>query len=254
MEDTSLKVFRLNYFGNFEEITIETSLDLLNLFTLFNILAIYIPINKRMYVWIGKNVTQSLRNYIPEIRTRFSEKLSFQMRILRNITIESGSETYEFFQFINLTGEQLNSHIKEQKIKLEPSIKEIDSLKKKLHSSVKAEDYDESIIISEQIIELAKKIKDNALEKEQEDYINNLREKIRLKASVENIEEETLTIKNKFDELIKTNKVGDIIEAHKIVVEFKKKYEKIVDLTNIPSINELLAREENLWYNFTMDQ
>ena len=159
MEDTSLKVFRLNYFGNFEEITIETSLDLLNLFTLFNILAIYIPINKRMYVWIGKNVTQSLRNYIPEIRTRFSEKLSFQMRILRNITIESGSETYEFFQFINLTGEQLNSHIKEQKIKLEPSIKEIDSLKKKLHSSVKAEDYDEGIIISEQIIELAKKLK-----------------------------------------------------------------------------------------------
>ena len=116
------------------------------------------------------------------------------------------------------------------------------------------EDYDEGIIISEQIIELAKKIKDNALEKEQEDYINNLREKIRLKASGENIEEETLTIKNMFDELIKTNKFDDVIEAHKIVVEFKKKYDKVIDLTNIPSTNELLAREENLWFNFTRDQ
>ncbi|MFX0187816.1 MAG: hypothetical protein ACFE8A_08775 [Candidatus Hodarchaeota archaeon] len=254
MEVINLKVFRLNYSGNFEEISIETSQDLLNLFTLFDILAIYIPIQKRMYVWIGKNVTQTLRNYIPEIRTRFSEKLPVHLRILRNITIESGSEPSDFFQFLDLDWEELNAHIKEQELKLEPLLKEIKSLKKELTSLVERELYDDCIKISEKIIELAKKTIDSALEREQEDFIKEIKEKYKIKANAETVEEDTTEIKKEFDELIKTNNPKDILKAHNIIEEFKKKYEKIIDLTSIPSTNELLARDENLWYNFKRKQ
>ncbi|MFX1393598.1 MAG: hypothetical protein ACFFAH_08485 [Promethearchaeota archaeon] len=253
MEYTNLNIFRLNYSGNFEEITKETSQDLLNLFTLFDILAIYYPIQKRMYIWVGKNVTQALRNFIPEIRMRFSEKLP-DLKILRNITIESGSEPSDFFRFLDFDWEKLNAHIKAQELKLEPLIKEIESLKMELNSLFEKGRYEDCIKISENIIELAKKTMDNALEREQEDFIKELKKKSKIKASVETIEEETIAIKNKFDGLIKTNIPKDILKAHNIVEEFRKKYEKQIDLTSIPSTNELLAREENLWYNFKREQ
>ena len=252
MEIPNLKIFKLDYSGSFDEISTE-NVQILDFFTLVDILAVYVPIQKRMYIWIGKNATQSLRSFIPDIRTRFSKKLP-ELRILRNITIESGSEPSDFFNFLNFNWDQLNSYVREQEIELEPLINVINSSKRKLADAVKTEDYEEGIKISEYIIELAKKINDQALEREQEDLIKDLIEKTKIRASADNIEEDARVIRNKFDELIKTNKPEDIVEAHSIVGKFKNKYQENVDLKTIPISNELIARDKDLWFNFTRDQ
>ena len=252
MEISNLKIFKLDYSGSFDEISIENA-QIIDFFTLIDILAIYVPIQKRMYIWVGKNATQSLRSYIPDVRMRFSEKLP-ELKILRNITIESGSEPSDFFQFINFNWDQLKAHIKEQEVKLEPIIREITSSKRKLADAVKQEDYGEGIKISENIIQLAKEINDKALEKEQEDLIKDLKEKSKIKSSVENVEGEAHEIKIKFDTLIKTNKPEDIVEAHSIVEQFKKKYQESVDLTKIHTPNDLITKDKNIWFSFTREQ
>ena len=66
---SEIKIFRLNYSGSFKEILPE---NLLSSFTLFNVLTFYIPNQKRMYIWIGKRVSQSLKRHIPEIRGAIS--------------------------------------------------------------------------------------------------------------------------------------------------------------------------------------
>ena len=183
MEDGNLKFFKLDYSGSFEEIRTDSPLEL---FTLVDILAIYISIQKRMYIWIGKKATQSLRKYIPQIRTRFSEKLP-ELKILRNITIESGSEPSDFFQFISFTWTELNSHIEEQEAKLEPILKKIEILKVKVINLANSEEYEEAIRFSEEIIEFSKKVKDKALEKEQRDNIKELKSKAKNKIDIDQL-------------------------------------------------------------------
>ena len=248
----NLKVFKLNYSGSFEEIDIET-VNLMDYFTLVDVLAVYIPMQKRMYIWVGKKVTQSLRNFVPGVRTRFSEKLP-DLRILRNITVESGSEPFEFFSHLNITFEQLNSHIKEIENKLQPIIDEIDRLKEELINLVNTEKFEEAIKVSEEIIEFSKKINDKALENEQKDNIKDLKEKAEQKTSIDKVLEETNRVRVKFEELIASNKAEDIIEAHNTVEEYKKKYEGNFDLNDISSAEELILKDDNIWTNFTREQ
>jgi len=250
MEEQGLKFFKLDYSGSFKEITTDSPLDL---FTLVDILAIYIPIQKRMYIWIGKWATQSLRNYIPQIRTRFSEKLP-ELKILRNITIESGSEPSDFFQPFKFTWETLNSHIDEQETKLKPIINEIDSLKEQIVKLTNLEDFEEAITLSKEIINLSKKIEDKALENEQKDNIKDLRRRAKLKISTDKVEEETEKIKKNFEDLIDTHKPEDIIKAHQMIDEYKIKYENFIDLSVISSASDLLLEEDKVWKRFTIDQ
>lgn len=250
MEEQGLKFFKLDYSGSFKEISTDSPLDL---FTLVDILAIYIPIQKRMYIWIGKWATQSLRNYIPQIRTRFSEKLP-ELKILRNITIESGSEPSDFFQPFKFTWETLNSHIDEQETKLKPIIQDIDSFKEKIVKLTNLEEYEEAITLSQEIIKLSKKIEDQALENEQKDNIKDLRRKAKLKISIDKVEEETEKIKRNFEDLIDTHKPEDIIKAHEMINEYKQKYENFIDLSVISSANDLLLEEDKVWKKFTSDQ
>lgn len=250
MEEQGLKFFKLDYSGSFKEISTDSPLDL---FTLVDILAIYIPIQKRMYIWIGKWATQSLRNYIPQIRTRFSEKLP-ELKILRNITIESGSEPSDFFQPFKFTWETLNSHIDEQETKLKPIIQDIDSFKEKIVKLTNLEEYEEAITLSQEIIKLSKKIEDKALENEQKDNIKDLRRKAKLKISTDNVEEETEKIKKNFEDLIDTHKPEDIIKAHEMINEYKQKFENFIDLSVISSANDLLLEEDKIWKKFKADQ
>ncbi len=250
MEEQGLKFFKLDYSGSFKEINTDSPLDL---FTLVDILAIYIPMQKRMYIWIGKWATQSLRNYIPQIRTRFSEKLP-ELKILRNITIESGSEPSDFFQPFKFTWETLNSHIDEQETKLKPIINEIDSLKEQIVKLTNLEEFEEAITLSKEIINLSKEIEDKALENEQKDNIKDLRRRGKLKISKDKVEEETEKIKKSFEELIDTHKPEDIIKAHKIIDEYKTKYENFIDLSVISSASDLLLEEDKVWKKFTTDQ
>ena len=118
LEAINLKIFKLNYSGKFDEVKSENVLDL---FSLVNVLAIYVPMQKRMYIWIGKNATQGLKKHIAQTRALFSTQKEFSdLKILRNITIEAGSEPSDFFQFIGFSWEDLNEHLKKQEEVLTP--------------------------------------------------------------------------------------------------------------------------------------
>ena len=187
------KFYKLNYSGKFEEIITEKPLDL---FTLYTILAIYIPKEKRMYIWVSKNATQSLKKFIPGIRQLFNTELP-DLRILRNITIESGEEPFDFFEKLDFSKDILEEHIDAQENKIKPAMSEINELKDKLEDLIEKEEYMEAIKISEHIIELAQRIDDKALIKDQEELIINLKERNKLKGSFSHIIEESNRIKGK---------------------------------------------------------
>ena len=247
MMEQQPKFYKLNYSGKFEEIITKKPLEL---FTLYTILAIYIPKEKRMYIWVSKNATQSLRKFIPQIRQLFNVELP-DLRILRNITIESGEEPFDFFEKLEFSKDHLEEHIDAQESKIKPAISEINELKEKSEDLIEKEEYIEAIKISEQIIESAQKIDDKALIIDQEDLITNLKEKNKLKDSFSHIMEENNRIKVKYEELIKSDK---LIEAHKIVYQFVQENGEDIDLKSIPEIEELLLKEENMWYNFKIEQ
>ena len=67
MSQQAIKIFKLNFDGTFDEIAYE---NIREVFTIVNILAIYIQKKKIMYVWIGRNATQALKNHVARIREK----------------------------------------------------------------------------------------------------------------------------------------------------------------------------------------
>ena len=241
------KFYKLNYSGKFEEIITEKPLEL---FTLYTILAIYVPKEKRMYIWVSKNATQSLKKFIPQIRELFNVELP-NLRILRNITIESGEEPFDFFEKLDFSKNQLEDHIDTQENKIKPAMSEINELKDKSEDLIEKEEYMEAINISEKIIEAAQRIDDKALIKDQEDLIANLKERNKLKNVVSHVMEEGNRVKEKYEEFINSERY---IDAHKMVFQFVQENGEDVDLKSIPEIEELILKEENMWYNFKIEQ
>ena len=116
MPGNDIKIYKLSYSGTFEE---QTNDKPLKLFTLYSILAIYSIKAKKMYIWVGKNATHTLKLFIPQIRELFSQKYP-KLRILRNITIESGGETFEFFNLFDFDKNSFEDHIVAQEKVIEP--------------------------------------------------------------------------------------------------------------------------------------
>ncbi|MFX0073410.1 MAG: hypothetical protein ACFFAO_20215, partial [Candidatus Hermodarchaeota archaeon] len=250
MEVSNIKAFKLNFSGSFDELSSE---NILELFSLVNVLAIYIPIQKRMYIWIGNHATQGLKKHIAQTRALFSTQFP-ELKILRNITIESGSEPSDFFQFIGFTWDDMNAHLKKQEEQLAPILNEINSNVDKQNNLIESESYEEAIKISNKIIELSQKINDEALEREQRDLIEELTEKFKLKTDVDKVKKNVLSVKTSYEKLIETNKPSDIIEAHNLIEELKLKYNEDFDLSIISEAKELFKDEENKWNIFIKDQ
>ena len=95
-----MKFFKLTYSGSFEELDGEKILDYFNL---YNIITIYHPVKKTMYIWTGKRSAQTLKRHIASIRQIFSKEFP-RLNVLRYITIESGSESEQFFELIYYFG------------------------------------------------------------------------------------------------------------------------------------------------------
>ncbi|TFG05827.1 MAG: hypothetical protein EU539_08880 [Promethearchaeota archaeon] len=250
MEATNIRVFKLNYSGSFDELGSE---NLLDLFSLTDVLAIYVPMQKRMYIWIGSYATQGLKKHIAQIRALFSTQLS-ELKILRNITMEAGSEPSDFFQFMGFTWEELNSQLKQQKEELSPIFSKIKSLEEQQTELIDSEGYQDAIKIAEKIIALAKEIKNDSLIIEQEDLITELIKKAEIKTDVDMVKKNTLDVKKKFDNLIITNNPNDVIEAHHLVEDFKNEYKDKFDLKLIPEAVELFNEDDRIWSTFAKER
>ena len=243
----NIKIFRLDYSGSFEEIAPE---NLLNNLTLFNVLIFYIPDLKRMYVWMGKKAVQSLKRHIPQIRGSISRTYP-ELKILRNITIESGLEPPEFLNIIGFEEEILKSNIKKLEVRLLPVLSEISRLKEKSDKFFIANNYGEAIELAQKIVNLARDIKDDSLEQDQINFINEAHIRARASEMLNEIEMVCREKTKKFNQLVEAEKYE---EARIIVKEFKQKYADKYNLSSIPLAQQLLLKEENMVYRLKIEQ
>lgn len=240
MSQNVVKIFKLNFDGTFDEIAYA---NIKEVFTIVNILAIYVTTKKIMYVWIGSNATQALKNHISNIRVLVKEEFP-DFRIIRNFTFEMREEPFEFFKNLELNKEDLYKLIDYQEKVMLPTLKKIKNLKKTLPKLVDSEEYSNAIKISEEIVKLAKEINDDALQIEQKRLISELTAKGADKEIINELEEVAMGVDKKFSNLIKTE---EFLKAHIIVEEFEKIYSKKYDLSLINSARELISKEKKIW-------
>jgi len=235
-----INTFKLNYDGTFEEIDFQNIKDV---FTIVNILAIYIQKKKIMYIWIGKSATQALKNHISKIRVLLKEEFP-QFRIMRNITLEMRAETFDFFENLNINKEELYAQINLQEKVIIPIVEKIDSLKVKANKFIKSKEYGKAITDLEEIIEFAKKIEDDATVIEQRKRISELTQKYDNKKIVSTIEEAALQAEKEYNELLGKN---DIVGAYRIVESFEKNFETTYDLSLISGAINIISKAKKRW-------
>lgn len=243
----NIKIFKLKYSGNLEEIEQDNAL---NSFTLFDILNFYIPNKRSMYIWIGKKAPQSLKSLIPSIREIISRDYP-NLKILRNVTIEFDSEPEEFFEALNISEEEYRNYFKELELKLLPVLSVINRLKEEEDKNFASENYEESIKFARKIIDLANEIEDDSLIRNQQNLIEEASTRAKAKQLLEQIETECNKAIEIFNELIKSENYN---EAHDIVLEFRNKFEEKINLFSIPLVQELLLKDENMLYNLREEQ
>ncbi|MFX0083657.1 MAG: hypothetical protein ACFE94_18055 [Candidatus Hodarchaeota archaeon] len=242
MSETGFKIFKLNFDGSFDEVSYENIKDV---FTIVNILAIYISQKKTMYIWIGSNATQALKNHISNIRVLVKEEFP-DFRIIRNFTFEMREEPFEFFKNLNISKEELYKIIDYQEKIMLPALRKIDSLRTKLEDHIGSEDYVNAIKTSEEIMVLANKIEDNAVLTEQKRLIIDIKSKNEDKKIVDKLLENASSVEEEFSKLIESKQ---FLKAHQLVEEFEKKFSSTYDLSQIPTVEELLSREKKIWKN-----
>ncbi|MHA2087534.1 MAG: hypothetical protein ACW972_04620, partial [Promethearchaeota archaeon] len=240
MSQNIAKIFKLNFDGTFDECAYENIKDV---FTIVNILAIYVTAKKTMYIWIGRNATQALKNHISNIRVLLKEEFP-DFRIIRNFTFEMRDEPFEFFKNLNLDKEDLYKHIDYQEKVMLPTLRKIDNLRRTMEKLVNSEDYSMAVNTSEEIIKLAEKIKDDALITEQKKLITELTSKSANKVIIDKIEDIAIEIDKEFSKLISN---GEFLKAHKIVEDFEIENGTLYDLSVITSANELISKEKKIW-------
>ena len=244
---TGFKVYKLRYSGNFEEIPQE---ELTNNLTPFNVLIFYIPDLKRMYVWMGKKAAQSLKRQIPQIRSAISRKYP-ELKILRNVTIESGLEPPEFLNIIGIEEDILKSNIKKLEVRLLPVLSEINRLKEKSDKFFIASNYGKAIELAQKIVNLARDIKDDSLEQDQINFINEANIRASVSEILNEIEKVSIEKTKKFNQLVEMEYYE---EARTIVEEFKQNYADKYELASIPLAQQLLLKEENMIYRLKIEQ
>ncbi|MHA1763246.1 MAG: hypothetical protein ACTSYC_05730, partial [Promethearchaeota archaeon] len=77
-----IEIYNLSYSRTFNKVSSEMAP--LESFSLYKVLAIYVYSKKKMYIWIGKNVANNLKIFIPNIRELFLEEFP-EKRVSRTI-------------------------------------------------------------------------------------------------------------------------------------------------------------------------
>ncbi len=137
-----------------------------------------------------------------------------------------------------------------EEIEIEKKVKnriEINRLNFQSQSDLKAENYEEVIKKAKRIIDIAKETDESAILQEQELVIAKAQEKIDEKNKVSGIKKKFSFIKEKFDGLVKQEKLP---EAHKIVEEFKQSNKTLIDGSNVPELTVFLKDSERLWKEY----
>lgn len=249
LEAKNLKIFKLKYGGKIAERE-ESISEAIELFSSVNIVAIYVINEKRLYNWIGNNASRALKNYIVQFRDLFRDEYP-DLRVLRYITVESMAEPFDFFQSIGISKELLHQQIEKQTDKLQPVIDEINELKDKCADLFESEEFEEAITIANKVLGLAKNIDDKSLIKDQEEFIAEADLRIKTKKILAELQDEKKFLQ---DQLYNLDTDENIVDFHENLEEFKNKYKEYVKFTNFPEIQNVIAKEEDIWRDYIQRQ
>ncbi|MHA1191190.1 MAG: hypothetical protein ACTSP9_02695 [Promethearchaeota archaeon] len=243
----NLKYFKLNYSGSVEEILPE---ELLANFNLYSAIVIYVPVERRMYVWIGEKAPKNLKKSSISIREIFNKEYP-EISILRNITVQSGSEPTSFFELCGFTSEQLKSHLRNQEIKLLPVISEINRLKEKADEYFKNDEFEEAMELAMKVKQLAKQINDESLENDQDNFIEETKIRNKGKNLINQIIEKSAFVKTRIDQLVRDN---NYLGAHYMIQDFMSEYEKDYHISVIPEVEDLVSYDKGLSDNIDVQR
>ena len=130
-------------------------------------------------------------------------------------------------------------------------ISQIDDLKIKAANHFRLGQGDLAIRVAEQIIDLATKANLESIVDEQRKFIIKIEGTDFVKSKVPEMIALCNDFKDKCDKLLEEKKV---IEAHELVEEFKRKYERYYNLQTIPSARTAIDKEEKVWSEFLSGQ
>ena len=130
-------------------------------------------------------------------------------------------------------------------------LEKIDNKRVIQNNHVMIGEFDEAINVAKDIISLAEDAKLPSIVEEQQEFINQVLSKITEKDRNIKIKESFKKVKADFDELIKNK---EIVEAHKIVEQFKQKHDDISILRSMKQVRSLLSIEKEIWLDFTDQQ
>lgn len=236
MQNQGLKVFKISYSGEIEEISRN---NLLDLFSLLNVIGFYSLRKKKLYIWVGSFASQTIKNYIVKFRQIFKTDYP-QYSVLRYITIESKNEPHEFFENTGISKKALDKKISlEEEIYEEHDliIAQIKKLKDEADFYFENEQFEQTISIAKKIIENAKEIDDRSLIRDQIEFISEAEARARAKLVLKDIREEKKKLKNLYENLQKNS---DIINLIELANNFEKKYLDYLELTALSDVKTLL--------------
>lgn len=251
MMSQGLKLFKILYSGELKDIETESQ-DLLHYFSNVNIIAFYIHQKKRLYIWVGDDVSRALRNYIPNMRQIFSREYP-SLRVLRYITVESMEEPFEFLRDIKISKQEIHNKLKskrEEYKKHEDLISQINEFKREADDYFENNNFIQAIKSAEKVINLASKINDEVLIDDQENLIEEAKARLRAESTLNEIREQKKVLNEKLHSLEYNKKREKIVELHNYIEQFKSKYNEYLDLSALENVKELVGKAEEIWENY----
>jgi len=144
---------------------------------------------------------------------------------------------------------KMNSNPESQSEKIQ-IISDIDQLKVVANNHFLMKKYYDAIKVSELILELARKANLPSIIREQEKFVYKV-SKLIDEGRLGFIEEEFEELQGKYENVLKNE---DWEQAHLLIEDFKRKFEKVLEIEEIPQIKELLERDKEFWKEYENKQ
>lgn len=146
-----------------------------------------------------------------------------------------------------MTERNLSDLPEEERKRVMEIISKIDDMKINQGNDYTVGNYKDAIKTAENIIEIAKAENLSYIVQEQLDYIENCKLMQKRKEKMKIIKEEAKPIIEKHVELLEK---GNVFEAHKMIEEFKAKYDDFLRQNPILIIRSLFARDKAAWSEY----
>jgi tetratricopeptide (TPR) repeat protein len=226
---------------------------LLENFTSIGVLVFYTYLNKRLYVWIGKSVPESIKKYISNIeqsllKMNTGKQFDREITILRHFTIEEGHERADviqnFFTDIGLEEPKVKDQLKkweEYQISIYGKIQKVDI---ESNNYYMVSEFDKAIESTLEVITLAEKIKNDELIERKKQFIEELKQLKELQKNKIAAKKEVETLGT---ELLNHITSGDVEKANGITVKMRALYKDLIKSEPISKHKELFAKSDALF-------